>query len=266
MPSEPQPDPADRAAAAGRPPRFYVGPADPPHFDAAGGLPPTSLAVGGRVTLDPDESRHALRVLRLSEADPVELIDGTGTVARAVLVNTGGKHAVCEVTALHRIDPPRPHLTLATAIPKGPRGDDMVNDLAQLGVDELVPLRTARSVVDPRDTKLARYQRAAIEAAKQCGRAWMMRVGPTLDFEAALALDAGLILVADPAGQPASAVLGRLGSVARVLVLIGPEGGLTDAETALAVQRGAVRWRYNDHILRIETAAAAAVAILRSLA
>lgn len=261
-----QPDPASSAQLPRNIPRFYVGPADPPRIGPSGAVPASVLAVDGRVTLDDDESRHALRVLRLSESDGVELIDGTGALAAATIVSTAGKRATCRVNALRRVDPPRPHLTLATAIPKGPRGDDMVNDLAQLGVDELVPLRTARSVVDPRDTKLARYQRAAIEAAKQCGRAWMMRIGQTLDFEAALGLGAELILVADPAGEPTSAVRERLPAAGRVLVLIGPEGGLTDAETALAEARGAVRWRYNDHILRIETAAAAAVAILRSLA
>lgn len=223
------------------------------------------LAVGGRVTLDADESRHALRVLRLSDADRVELSDGRGVIADATLVGRSGKHAICEVVGLRRVDPPRPYLTLATAIPKGPRGDAMVNDLAQLGVDELIPLRTRRSVVDPRDAKLARYQRAAIEAAKQCGRAWMMRVGATLDYDAALGLDAQLKLVGDPAGEPASAVLPRVRGVDRVLVLIGPEGGLTDQETARALACGAVRWRYNDNVLRIETAAAAAVAILRAL-
>jgi len=262
----PQPDPAAAAQLPRNIPRFYVGPADPPRIGPSSALPASALAVGGRVTLDDDESRHALRVLRLSESDCVELIDGTGTLAAATIVSTAAKRATCQVSALHRVDPPRPHLTLATAIPKGPRGDDMVNDLAQLGVDELVPLRTARSVVDPRDTKLARYQRAAIEAAKQCGRAWMMRVGETLDFEAALGLGAELTLLADPAGEPASAVRERLHSASRVLVLIGPEGGLTDAETAMAAARAAIRWRYNENILRIETAAAAAVAILRSLA
>ncbi|MEM9022025.1 MAG: 16S rRNA (uracil(1498)-N(3))-methyltransferase [Planctomycetota bacterium] len=216
------------------------------------------------MSLGDEESRHALRVLRLSEHDPVELIDGVGTTAQATLAHASGGRAVCVVVALIRQDPPRPHLTLATAIPKGPRGDAMVNDLAQLGVDELVPLRTQRSVVDPRDNKLARYRRAAIQAAKQCGRAWVMRVRPTMDLATALDLQSELVLVADPAGKSGPDAVGRVNSVNRVLAFVGPEGGLTDTETELAVKQGAVLWRFNTHVLRVETAAAAAVAILRS--
>lgn len=251
--------PADKPT---EPPRFYCGSAP-----AVGeSLAPPPLAAGQTVILDTDESRHALRVLRLSVGSRVTLLGGQGDIAAATLKASPGGRALCEITSVRRADPPSPHLTLATAIPKGPRGDTMFNDLAQLGVDVVIPLRTQRSVVDPRDNKLERYQRSAIEACKQSGRAWMMRVQPTLDFAEALEVDAGLILLADPAGQPTSAVAPRLTSVERVRVIVGPEGGLTGAETAAAVAQGAIPWRYNDNILRIETAAAAAVAILRSLA
>lgn len=170
------------------------------------------------------------------------------------------------IDSIEVVPPTPPTIELATAIPKGPRGDAMVNDLAQLGVDALIPLTSARSVVDPRPAKLERYAKAAAEAAKQSGRAWFMRVQPTLAFAQAITCDAELKLVADPYAEPVADLPERLKSVSAVRVIVGPEGGLAEEERSAANAAGFVPWRYSPNVLRIETAAAAAVAILRAQA
>jgi 16S rRNA (uracil1498-N3)-methyltransferase len=136
----------------------------------------------------------------------------------------------------------------------------MVNQISQLGVDELVPLRTARSIVDPRDKKLDRFRKAAVESAKQCGRDHVMAIADTADLTTALSRPCDMKLLADPAGDP----LPSLDKAGDVLVLIGPEGGWTDDERQQAQAGGCATWRFAAHVLRIETAAAAAAAIVRS--
>lgn len=203
-------------------------------------------------------------MLRLGVGAPVRLIDGKGRVAQATLMTDGSKPAQCQIVSIRSLAQPSPVLELATAIPKGPRGDAMINDLAQLGVDRLIPLITERSVVDPRPAKLQRFAKAAQEAAKQSGRAWFMQIDPTTPLHQVLACDADLKLVADPYTKPLASFAQRLDSVSSARVIVGPEGGLTDAELAHAKGAGFMPWRFSPNVLRVETAAAAAVAVLRA--
>lgn len=193
------------------------------------------------------------------------MIDGKGVVAHATLTHAN-KPTTCTIQAIERLPEPSPRIELATAIPKGPRADSMVNDLAQLGTDRLIPLIAARSVVLPRDNKLDRFAKAAAEAGKQSGNAHFMQIDHATEFADALKSDAQLKLIADPYAKPLADLATRLHSASTVRVLIGPEGGLTDQEHAQAIQAGFTPWRYSSNVLRIETAAVAAVAILRAQA
>ena len=143
---------------------------------------PASAAPGeparGLVELPPDESHHALRVLRLAEGDDVELFDGAGRTARATIVGRADGRTHCRLHAVTTAPALRPHLTVAVALPKGPRAEDLANQLAQLGVDTLVPLVCEFGVVKVKPNKLERLERAALAAAKQCGRAHLMQIAP----------------------------------------------------------------------------------------
>ncbi len=233
-------------------------------------------------TLGPEESRHARKALRLAVGDAVELFDGSGALALAVLTTYRDGLAVCRVQRVERRPAVVPRLTVASAVPKGPRADAMVNDLAQLGVDRFVPLRCARGVVDPRAQKLDRLERAAIAAAKQSGRLTLMEVSPTLTPAQVLeeAVDVGLLLDPNPPphssprsrdaahrgdvrGAEPAAVHDRLRAAAAVTLLVGPEGGWTRQEIAAVEEAGYGRWRINANVLRIEAAAAAAAAVVR---
>lgn len=218
---------------------------------------------GLTVRLDKDQANHATRVLRLSEGRRVQLIDGRGMIAHATLTSAGAP-TTCTIHSIEHAPAPTPRIELATAIPKGPRADAMVNDLAQLGADWLIPLHTQRSVVHPRASKLDRLAKAAAEAAKQSGRNWFMEINDTSPFADELACDADLKLIADPDAQPIADLAARIASASTVRVLIGPEGGFTDEERSAACEAGFTPWRFSPHTLRIETAAIAAVAILRA--
>ena len=206
------------------------------------------------VRIDPDQARHARTVLRLSAGDTVELFNGSGLTATASIQND-------DLKLLQRRQEPRlrPVLDMAVCLPKGPRADDMVNQLSQLGVDRLIPLRSARSVVDPRPRKLERFRKAAIESAKQCDRAYLMAIDPTADFSEVIGRDADVKLIADPDGEQVATLNAK-----HVLIVIGPEGGWTDEEHQQAQAAGFLAWSFAPHTLRIETAAVAAAAIVRS--
>lgn len=227
-------------------------------------LPHPRLSERG-ATLDPDQSRHARKVLRLKPGDALELFDGQGKTARAVIRAFVEGLAVCDVAGMTESPPPRPHVTVATAIPKGPRADEMVNLLSQLGCDRLTPMLTARSEVDPREAKLDKWSRVAIESAKQSHRAYVMQVEHPRPFAEVLKQPADVKLIATIGDFGVQDLPAKLAAAQSVLVLIGPAGDWTDEEIDAARAAGFASWTLGPNVLRVETAAAAATAVLRYL-
>lgn len=232
--------------------RFYVG-------QNASGQDFTELKVNALVSLDPQQSKHAWKVLRLQVADQVQLVDGSGSLAVGKIEAVKPVMSV-RIESVSQVPPLKPRLTLACALPKGGRADDMVNQLCQLGLDELIPLHTHRSVVEPKANKLDRFERIIAESCKQCGRTHAMTVSPPMQL-AGLArrqFDEKRI------GLPAAQVLETpKNEIESLLILIGPEGGFTSDEEQWAMKQGFIAWQFAPHVLRIETAAVASVSILR---
>ncbi len=210
------------------------------------------------------EAQHAIRVKRLELGHRVRLLDGRGLAATARIAATGKVRGEWALTAaIERIDqfaPERPRLVVLASAAKGERLERMVDQLGQLGAAAYAPLDTALTVVEPRQGKLDRLERIAIETAKQCGRAWVMEIGESVSLAKALERakqrNAALI-IADGAGGPYQAT-----GAAEIVLLIGPEGGFTPEEIVQAERAGAVRASFGPHILRIETAAAAGAAVI----
>lgn len=214
----------------------------------------------GRVLLDGAEAHHLARVCRLAIGDRVELFDGKGFGALAI-VRTLGKGTV-ELEAVERTTgrAAARELTLAVAVPKGERFDWLVEKATELGVARLVPLMTERSSVAPRDTKLERLRRAVIEASKQCGRNQLMTIEGPRPFGAYLQAErAPDRVLADPGGL---AGWSWPPSSSPVALAVGPEGGFTPGEVESARALG---WRpaaLGATLLRIETAALVGAALL----
>jgi 16S rRNA (uracil1498-N3)-methyltransferase len=218
--------------------------------------------------LDSEQTRHIRKALRFKPGAELELIDGQGGLARATLESYGRDEANCRIEQLTRHDKPAPRLTVATAMPKGGRGESMVDQLSQLGVDTLVPLTTQRSVVHPRDQKRQRFERLAKESAKQSGRLFLMRLAEQTSLDALLKAPAGegeLTLALTARGSPARPEAEQWRRLNHLRLIIGPEGGFTDEELTAMQQAGARPWTINHNVLRIETAAPAGAAVVNYL-
>ena len=246
--------------------RFYH--TELPEPDKPGNIPPSRPGLSDcdqTVKLDKEQSHHLSRVLRLAPGDSIELLDGNGTVARGVIEDCHD-HATVRIDEVVLVPPARPTLDLAVCVPKGARADDMVSQLSQLGVDRLIPLLTRRSVVKPGGGRLDRFRRAAVVSIKQCGRPYLMQIDAPAPAADLLGGDHNLKLIADPTAEPVADMPTRIEEADRILVLIGPEGGWTESESEAAAQSGCIGWSFARHVLRIETAAAAAAAVIRHLA
>ncbi len=219
-----------------------------------------------RAMLDEEQTRHLRKVLRGKEGDTVELFNGEGLLGRATVLGFDTGFTWCRVTDVQEHPEPSPRLTVASALPKGPLADTMVSMLSQAGADLLVPLLSSRSVVDPREGKVERLAKLAVESAKQCGRPWLMRVAAPVELGKVLREQVDLKLVMDPRGEALSDLPGVLRQSGKVMLIVGPEGGLTEQELNEADNAGAKRWSVGPNVLRIETAACVGVGVLRYLA
>jgi 16S rRNA (uracil1498-N3)-methyltransferase len=226
---------------------------------------------GGRVTFDALETRHLARVLRLLPGDTVIASDGAGH-DYTVRLETLRPRATGVVLGVADAAGESPlAVTLVQGVPKGHALETIVRAATELGVARVVPALAARTVVrltgERAGGRLARWQRVAREAAKQCGRRVVPEVTAARPLEACLdeARDADLALCLwEGEAPPLATVLAAVARPRRVAVLVGPEGGLERGEVEAARARG---WRVvglGARILRTETAGPAMLAILQA--
>ncbi|MGY2702838.1 16S rRNA (uracil(1498)-N(3))-methyltransferase [Nocardioides sp. HB32] len=233
-------------------------------------LVPTLAGVGpgAEVTVDGDEAHHAVAVRRLRVGEQVVLTDGRGTSVRGVVASTGKRVFTAVVEEVARHEPPAPEVVVVQAIPKGDRGELAVEVLTEVGVARIVPWAASRSVAvwkgDRAEKSLGRWRSSAREAAKQARRSWfpdVSEMASTADV-VALVSEADLAVVLhEDATDPLATVEVPTG---RLVVVVGPEGGLTADEVAAFVGAGAVSVRLGSEVLRTSTAGLAAVSALLS--
>ncbi len=221
----------------------------------------------GDCELTGDEAHHAIGVLRLRAAAKIELFDGSGGRALATVSHVRRGHVAVTIESVQPAPPqPTPRVILAVAPPKGPRQQVLVEKCTELGAAAFQPLLTARSVVKGSDALVQHWRRWALEACRQCGRDRLPEVRPCLECTAVFdeRRAGGRMLLADtsPDAAPPSAWVKDASTAAEVLVLVGPEGGWTPEEREAAIRVGATRVSLSRHILRVETAAIAATALL----
>ncbi len=211
----------------------------------------------GTVTIDGPEAHHLAAVCRLRPGDAVCLFNGDGREYPAEVMEVGKRSVVLVVRNVET--PNREHpfsLEIAAPLPKGDRAAFLIEKLTELGVTAFTPLQTARSVVHPREAKLDKLQRGVIEASKQCGRNVLMKIEPLTEWASFVGRD-GLPerrIVAHPGGAGS---FPERGAMPDVVAAVGPEGGLTDEEVAIARAEGWAVVGLGPRILRMETAAMA---------
>ena len=211
--------------------------------------------------LSEDESKHAVRVLRLGMGDEVALVDGRGGLYTATVADANPKRCQLRITH-HEAVPPRPHFTHVAVAPTKnlDRMEWFVEKAVEIGVERITFLRCARS--ERRELKLERLEKIAISALKQSGQAWLPQLDEMVNFSAFvddIAPETAFIAHLE-AGERTD-LTQVVAAQPRCCVLIGPEGDFTPAEIALALGKGIRPVTLGTSRLRTETAALAAVFI-----
>jgi 16S rRNA (uracil1498-N3)-methyltransferase len=229
---------------------------------------PGPLAADRDFQLTRSAANHVARVLRARPGDVVDLFDGEGNEFRGRIVDIKGTAVVVRLdTAVANASEPALRITLVQGISRGERMDWVVQKATELGVASIVPVITARSVVkldrDQAEKKHEHWRSIAIGACEQCGRSRLPEIATSISLTQHLRLagSGSMRVVLDP---EATKSLTSLETVTTIELLIGPEGGLDDEELAAAKKAGFVSATLGPRILRTETAAVAALAILQS--
>ena len=217
------------------------------------------LTIGGR------DGRHLATVKRAETGERVDVSDGRGSVAECVVASVRAPDEVTLTVERRRHEPaPVPRIVVVQALAKGDRAEDAVEAMTEVGVDEIVPWAAARSIVrwdGDRGAKAhARWESTAYEAAKQSRRAYLPLVAPlaTTNDVARRLRDAGTAVVLHESATTALATA-EIGTGGEVVVVVGPEGGITDEELDAFA---ATPYRLGPTILRTSTAGVAAASLL----
>jgi 16S rRNA (uracil1498-N3)-methyltransferase len=229
-------------------------------------VPPGSL-VTGTVTLSGPEGHHAAAVRRLRAGERADVSDGAGTIAECAVLSADRDCVALSVRSVRTVPAPEPRVTVVQALPKGDRGELAVELMTEVGVDAVVPWAAHRCVVrwqgDRGERSLAKWRSAAREASKQSRRAWLPEVTELASLsdvaDRVSAASCAVVLEADAASPLSRLPLPERGEI---VLVVGPEGGITPAERAALAAAGAVEARLGPTVLRTSTAGAAAAAVL----
>ncbi len=222
------------------------------------------------VTLSDDESHHLMRVLRLTIGDEIAVFDGCGNEYLCRFVAVQGKQGILErFSALTDAVESPLALTLAQGLAKGEKFDFIVQKATELGVTRIVPLLSdyADVKLNPQqaEKRLERWQRISLEALKQCGRRKLVEISQPLTLSEVLEANQKqpMLCFNERGGIGLQSALAQIVPQQPVSVLIGPEGGWSDAEIDLLNQHHSQAVSLGRRILRTETAAIVALALLQ---
>lgn len=227
------------------------------------------LPGGSLFTLDGPEGHHAATVQRLRVGEGLILSDGRGGTAHGEVVAVG-KGSVDVAVGERAYEPAAdPRLVVVQGIAKGDRGELAVQAMTETGVDEIVPWAASRSVAQWRGDRgfkaRDKWAATAREAAKQARRAWLPVVGgdpdcSTKQVSARLSEAAGAFVLHEEATERLTTV--ELPDAGEIVLVVGPEGGISDAEVAAFREAGALPVRIGNAVLRTSTAGVAALSVL----
>ncbi len=216
------------------------------------------------VVIRGSEARHLSLVLRLKAGARIEVFDGNGLACLTEIVTINKRSIHGRILTSRKAGPEPPFLTLAMAVLKGRKMDMVMQKATELGVREVIPLRSANCVVPPpAESQRRRWQRIALEACKQCGRPYPLICSQALTcielMDRAPEFDARFIFWEDERqdGLPAKIPL----TCRSMLIIVGPEGGFENDEVTLAREHGFSPAGLGNLTLRAETAAIAGAAV-----
>lgn len=216
------------------------------------------------------EAHHLGRVMRAEPGDSVEIFDGQGRSAAARVESVQKRVVIIRVLPpVKTVSRPECEVVLAVAVPKGERLSWMIEKVTELGVDRLIPLTTARSIVLPSDQKLHKGEQTVIAACKQSGRDFELTIEPVTPlrnlFEREEFRNAALCVGVPGACRHTTDFQNKSCDARMLLAVIGPEGGLTEEEFEFLIAQGASSVSLSPYVLRVETAAIAFAAWLETI-
>jgi 16S rRNA (uracil1498-N3)-methyltransferase len=219
---------------------------------------------------DIDTLHHIRDVLRLKKGNEVVIFDATGQEYKGVITAIDKKQIVLKLSPLNTRSSKNINLTIACALPKGSKMDDIIDFLAQLGVECIIPMRTDRVVVkldeSNRETRLKRWQKIARSAAQQSQRSSIPVISPVTDVKDVISNSGGfdLKLITHLSGKRTliKDILPK-STPKNIIALIGPEGDFTPEEVSLALHNGFTPVSLGNTVLRVATAAIAVAGYLR---
>ncbi len=230
-----------------------------------------SAVTGGRVVLDGPEGRHAATVRRIAPGEWVDLVDGAGRRLTGVVDSADRDALHVEVREVTDEEVPGPRLVLVQALAKGDRDDRAIEAATELGVDAIVPWQAARCIVQWRGERGAKARQKWVDvvrsATKQSRRSCIPDVREVVDRRGLLAAverAAATYVLHEEATEPLAAQ--RLPESGEVLVVVGPEGGITPDELDALTGAGALVMRLGSTVLRSSSAGPAAIAVLSASA
>ena len=219
------------------------------------------------IITDAKELHHLRDVLRLKKGDKVQVFNQNGEEATGRVLASQPRQVSVSVESIRKHAPRLPWITLACAIPKKSKFEWIIEKSVELGVDEIIPLMTRRTEIELKGERLekrtVRYQEVAVNAAKQSQRLTVPIIHAAVDFPSALTMLSKDTVVFIPSlVGPRRNILEAIRGVPspkRIAFLIGPEGDFTPEEYALARQSGCIPVSLGETVLKVETAAIAAV-------
>ncbi len=226
---------------------------------------------GNSITLTDSEQLHRIRdVLRLKAGDAVIIFDRAGHEYKAVTVSIGKKQVELNLTPVNRQRSNNTKLTVACAIPKGSRMDDIIDCLTQLGVERIIPMLTDRVVVKldsaAMQVRLLRWQKIAQSAAQQCQRSSVPVISLVTDVKDVIANSQDFDLKLIPHLSGKRKLMKDIIAKPRpknIIVLIGPEGDFTPEEVEMALHNGFTPVSLGETVLRVATAAIAVASYIK---
>lgn len=238
-------------------PKFFVDPAN---------------VQGSSIIITGDDVNHITKVLRLSENDIIMVCDGDGKDYKVAIRNLSKKEVVTEIMEeIPCLTEPPVKVVLFQGIPKASKMEYIIQKNTELGISEIVPVMTHRTVVKIEDkkaemNKLDRWQKVALEAAKQCNRGRVPVISQPVRFDEAVERLAGMNIKIMPYekenGLGLKSLLQSNVKPETIGILIGPEGGFEESEVENAHKKGVSTVTLGPRILRTETAGAAVLSIL----
>lgn len=229
----------------------------------------TGATPGQTIVVDGAEGRHAATVKRIEPGEPVLLADGSGVVAECETVAAAADRLEVRIVAVREEHPGRPRATLVQALAKGDRDDQAIEAATELGVDRIVPWQAERSIVQWRGERGAKarrkWEQVVRAAAKQSRRATVPVVAELLDRKRLASLadanaNVALLVLHEDADEALAGL--DLSAADEVVLVVGPEGGISPAELDALRDVGARVVRLGPHVLRASSAGPAAISVV----